>query len=251
MKKISKLLIHNVVIRFILSWIAHLYIYIVFVSSKIIIKYDKSKFYTSISAGKSVVFFTWHNKILISPAIIRSIFPSKQKMFVLISTSGGGRLAGAISKTFNINTIKTFNTKKRVKNFEKLSQEKFNKKKNDINLKRGKIILVIRQIIRCLSEKGNILLVAADAPRGPSFKINAKIIPLVKKTNALISFAAISYKNKKVFKTWDKFELPLPFNTIICEFSDLYEVGDVDETAHELEQKINRIVLRNDFSLKK
>ncbi|MDR0423470.1 MAG: hypothetical protein LBH46_02660 [Rickettsiales bacterium] len=260
----------------IVGWFMHFYIWLVYKTSKIVIDGDIDSIKNYLKDGGSVVLFTWHCKILIAPIIIRETF--KHKMSVLASGSDGGKIAATIANTFGIKPIKSFNTRKKTENFEwkltfddwiknkkigkvycrehhKELKDEYEKqkrehdvflknKKRDMDIKNGKSIVAIRRIMEALNEN-NIFLLAADAPKGPAFRFNTKILPLAKKSKTKIVASTILYKKKKVFNTWDKFELPFLFNSIKIEFLKMHEVdGDIQLLEKQLEKEINNKILQ-------
>ena len=82
--------------------------------------------------------------------------------------------------------------------------------------------------------------------------MNTKITDIVQRTNIGIVCVSISYKRKKQFKTWDFFQLPYPFNTIIIEYdkiTTLKEDENVKEVNKYLENQLNEMMLKNDTLL--
>ena len=100
--------------------------------------------------------------------------------------------------------------------------------------------------------KGNICVLAADAPRGPKYKMNTKVSEIVKKTKTAITYASISYKYKKQFNTWDAFQMPYPFNTIIIDYGKLIvpqDNDDCEEINKKLEKELNKTTKTNDKNI--
>lgn len=69
----------------------------------------------------------------------------------------------------------------------------------------------IRKLLRVLKQ-GDCAGVTPDGPRGPRFSINPTLISLASKAN--VDLAPMSYSTSRniIFRTWDKFFLPLPFS---------------------------------------
>jgi lysophospholipid acyltransferase (LPLAT)-like uncharacterized protein len=182
----------------------------------LVVNADEVVKYLSVEDAKGLILFSWHNKILLSPIIIGKIFKKFNK-YVLISGKSEGRIIKKVSKKFGITSIKTFNVKsKNSKSFSNIDA-----RREELHLKYGKNLYSLRKTIKIL-DKNNIFLLAADAIKGHAFNFSSSILPLVKKTNSAITFGAISYKRYKQLNTWDKLQIPYPFNKICIEFGDIY-----------------------------
>jgi lysophospholipid acyltransferase (LPLAT)-like uncharacterized protein len=77
----------------------------------------------------------------------------------------------------------------------------------------------LEQIVDVIGEKSIVL--TPDGPRGPSMEIKNGALILSHKTGLPIIPVKISYDRKKILdKSWDKFEIPLPFSTCDVTFGD-------------------------------
>ena len=222
----------RIIIQKIITYISYLYIKLVYKTSKIIIKGDIEKIEKIIEKNqKGITFFTWHGRILISPIEIKRLFKNKkQNKYVLASTHKDGQLIGKIISEFGINII---------------NGSSINKKKTNKNTKS---LSAIRQIMKILNKK-DILIFSPDGPRGPAFKMNTKITNIVQKTSSIIIPVAISYKRKFQLKTWDFFQIPLPFNKIIIDYIEVIEPKkdtNIDELNNKIELNINQHITQND-----
>jgi lysophospholipid acyltransferase (LPLAT)-like uncharacterized protein len=93
---------------------------------------------------------------------------------------------------------------------------------------------------------------AADAPKGPSYKFNTSIVDVVKKTNSKLAFGIISSKRKITLKTWDNFEIPLPFNKILVEYRIIFEnILDGEKIEKKSANIINNVKKANDEEITK
>lgn len=225
-------------IRTILAYICHIYIYFVYKTSTIIIKGDYQNILDYVKSGKGVVLMTWHGRILISPLELNRLFKNEikkgKKLTVLASLHRDGKIASKTMSTFNVEVIEG---------------STINKKKD--KTKSNNSITSIRHIMKSLL-KGNICVLAADAPRGPKYKMNTKVSEIVKKTKTAIAYASISYKHKKQFNTWDAFQVPYPFNTITIEYGKLIqptEDDDCEKINQELEKNLNKATKSNDKNI--
>jgi lysophospholipid acyltransferase (LPLAT)-like uncharacterized protein len=69
------------------------------------------------------------------------------------------------------------------------------------------------QMVRRVQE-GYIACVTPDGPRGPRYRVQPGVITVAQKTGALILPLAYDAEWKKVFQSWDRFVVPLPFSRI-------------------------------------
>ena len=71
----------------------------------------------------------------------------------------------------------------------------------------------------CEELEENIVLMTPDGPRGPAKVMKAGAAVASQRTGVGIYPCRIDIKSKKIFeKSWDNFELPLPFSKIILNF---------------------------------
>jgi hypothetical protein len=81
------------------------------------------------------------------------------------------------------------------------------------------------------------LAITPDGPTGPIYKMKAGAVVAAKKNNVPLILAGIGCKRKIVFKSWDKFELPLPFSKVKVIYSDAIWI-DKHLSYEETTQKI-------------
>lgn len=65
------------------------------------------------------------------------------------------------------------------------------------------------------------LFITPDGPKGPRFQINGNVDSIARRFNVPVVPICYSASYAKVFKTWDRFIIPLPFiSKIILEFGE-------------------------------
>ncbi len=103
------------------------------------------------------------------------------------------------------------------------------------------------QLMREKIEDGFSIAITPDGPTGPPEIMKAGAVVLAKKMNVPLVLAAVCHKKKKVFSSWDNFELPLPFSNAEMLFSEPIWVNNnltYDETnllIKEVETKLKRM----------
>ena len=62
--------------------------------------------------------------------------------------------------------------------------------------------------------------ITPDGPRGPAHKMKAGAVITAKKSGLPLVLCGIGIKKKKVLKSWDSFEVPMPFTKVKVIYSD-------------------------------
>ncbi len=87
--------------------------------------------------------------------------------------------------------------------------------------------------------KGGKLAITPDGPRGPIFEVQPGVIHIAQKTGVAIIPACCSYARKKIFKSWDLYQVPSPFNKIFVSYgTPLY--FSKEETFETASQRIKK-----------
>jgi hypothetical protein len=79
--------------------------------------------------------------------------------------------------------------------------------------------------------------ITPDGPTGPPRKMKAGAVVLSKKTGAALVMLGVGYSNKISLKSWDKFQIPLPFSRVVAVYSEPYEF-DMNMTYEQTSEKI-------------
>ena len=92
-----------------------------------------------------------------------------------------------------------------------------------------------------IAEAGYCPAITPDGPRGPVYNAHSGIIYLAQKTRLPILPAGVACSNKFSVKSWDKFQVPLPFGRCAIVYGEPVWVGEADdiETAR---QKLTNIL---------
>lgn len=100
--------------------------------------------------------------------------------------------------------------------------------------------------------KGGSAVIIPDGPQGPRLRVQPGIILLSQKTGIPIYPMTCSVRRAKIFSSWDRFMLPLPFTEGLVVFGDPVSVpADADDAGREasrlrLESELCRITLQAD-----
>jgi lysophospholipid acyltransferase (LPLAT)-like uncharacterized protein len=146
-----------------------------------------------LKAGKlkaPVIFCLWHNRLAMAPlvyrAYVRRHHPGKG-VAALISASKDGALLAAVFEKFGFTAVRGSSSR------------------------RGAQALV--ELASSL-EEGYHAAITPDGPRGPGYQVKPGVVGLAQLTNAAILPASFHAHWKFAFKSWDKFQLPLPFTVL-------------------------------------
>ena len=136
----------------------------------------------------SVIWVFWHCKVFLMPIVYKE-YLLKRKGTVLTSPSRDGQIIVEVMKRFGVHSIRGSSNKSPVK--------------------------AMRESIDCLQEKnGGDLAVTPDGPRGPSRVMKLGAIKIAQMANVPIMPITISYSKCIELKTWDNFQIPLPFSRV-------------------------------------
>lgn len=142
-----------------------------------------------IKNDQAFILITWHSRLLMLNAIWND---KRVKPYVLISKSRDGAIITNACRFLGVKTIR--------------GSIKNNKGNNS---KGGKS--ASHEIIKALNNKGCIII-TPDGPSGPRQYMKNGALRIARIANVPIYPVIFSIQKRKIFKTWDRFVFPLPFN---------------------------------------
>jgi len=85
-----------------------------------------------------------------------------------------------------------------------------------------------RSLLRLIKklQAGKNIAITPDGPRGPRHQAQSGIVYLAQKSNSVIIPGGVAFSKEKVFNSWDRFQLPLPFSKVVLNFGDSIEVEE-------------------------
>ncbi|OIN99219.1 MAG: hypothetical protein AUJ51_13240 [Elusimicrobia bacterium CG1_02_56_21] len=104
-------------------------------------------------------------------------------------------------------------------------------------------IMALRGLIKAARE-GYSVAITPDGPKGPIFKVQPGIVYLAQKAGIPIIPAACALSRKKILRSWDKYQFPLPFNRIEAVYGEPFSVSETDDVqtkSAELEDTLNAL----------
>lgn len=149
----------------------------------------------------------WHGRLMGATFAKFYFKPKKLKAYVLISLHRDGRAVAAAMRHYGIKTV-------------------------DGSSKRNGTAAGLA--IMHLMKEDSLMAMAPDG-RKPGYKMTKGLVTLASESRCPIVFTAFSVKRAKIFKTWDKFMLPMPFNrgVILCS-EPIYVPADLNAEQTEV-----------------
>ena len=144
-------------------------------------------------AARPVIFAIWHNRLALSLLIHRRYVqrphdPQPRRLAALVSASRDGGLLARVLELFHVIPIRGSSSR------------------------RGAPAL--REIIAA-AQAGHDVALTPDGPRGPCYRLQPGVIAAAQLTGLPIVPASFHLPWKKCLRSWDRFQIPLPFSR--CE----------------------------------
>ncbi|HKI69789.1 MAG TPA: lysophospholipid acyltransferase family protein, partial [Verrucomicrobiae bacterium] len=183
---------------------------------------DRSGFFESGAAGPAIYCF-WHNRLaLCLPVYIRYVKKRSHASGIaaLVSASRDGALLASVLKCFKVEAVRGSSSR------------------------RGSQALLE---LTTLAQRGYDLAITPDGPRGPRYLVREGVISLAQLTGWPIIPASTHVHTKFCLKSWDAFQIPLPFSRCEIVFAKPIRVPrDVSDAEREqlrkqLEQTLKAI----------
>ena len=172
-------------------------------------------------ASRRFIFAFWHSRILLLSYLYKNLNAS-----IMVSNSADGEVIAQVLKRHGHKTIRG-------------------------STRKGGLRALMHQIsdMRSHMRPG---VVIPDGPQGPRHKVQTGVILLSQKTGCPIIPLAYSSKRRKVFRSWDRFIVPLPWTKGIITYGHPIivprhlDAGMLDSCARQLERELNRITAQAD-----
>jgi hypothetical protein len=153
---------------------------------------------------RPVIFCLWHNRLAISMIVHRR---HPRKLAALVSASKDGALLAAVLGRFGVAQIRGSSSRRGPQALLELASH---------------------------AERGYDLAVTPDGPRGPRYVVQHGVISLAQITGLPIIPVTCNTRPKICLKSWDRFQIPLPFSR--CELilnEPIFVPREADETRRE------------------
>lgn len=162
--------------------------------------------------GGKLVATVWHARILATHKLW-AFGPGAPKAKVLISQSREGAIVAETARGVGVEPVRG-------------SAAKGGRLKGGVEAMRA----MARHI-----EDGGIICITPDGPRGPRMRVKSGAVHLAKIAGAPLMVFTWSTSRRKVFNSWDRFMLPLPFGRGVLMWSDPIAPPAPDADEAEIE----------------
>ncbi len=159
-----------------------------------------------IQAETPLVFALWHDELFAVP-YKRNGWP----IFTIVSRSRDGEYLSRVLASQGLGTVRGSSS-------------------------RGGLAALLRAA-KLMQEERQHACITIDGPRGPRHEVKDGAIFLAHRVSSYIVPARVYYAKAKVFRSWDKFQLPWPFSRVHIQYGDPYRVAEGELTAEVLERE--------------
>lgn len=148
--------------------------------------------FKEIASKEKCILMLWHNRLAIIPFLLYRFAP--QFIYAaLVSNSRDGEVLSAVIRSY-----KTGRT---------------------IRVPHNARHQALRELVRYLQEKEEVVIITPDGPKGPCYEVKPGVAIAALEAPAVVIPLTWSANRYWEFKTWDKLRLPKPFSTIQVSFN--------------------------------
>ena len=173
-------------------------------------------------AAQGCVYVTWHQRLL-------NLFFLKYRrpVTIMISRSNDGDLVADVAEKLGFSTVRGSSS-------------------------RGGATAMLQLIEKIRRDSSVSAGMLGDGPRGPARKLKIGTLRIARDAGIPILPFAYSAKRCKLFASWDRFMLPLPFSPLVVIFGEPVEVpvtvsdAELEELRLKVENSLNELTARCD-----
>ena len=158
---------------------------------------------------RPVIYCTWHNRIALGMPIQRWFLARQphQQLAAMVSASRDGAVLARFAEHNGVQPVRGSSSR------------------------RGAQALL--ELVRW-GERGYNLVITPDGPRGPRCEVQEGVIVLAQMTGMPIVPVSSKIHSKKIFGSWDAFQLPLPFARCEVRMGEILRVPrEADDVVRE------------------
>jgi lysophospholipid acyltransferase (LPLAT)-like uncharacterized protein len=195
------------------AWLAAWYIRIVFRSLRWTVE-GLDQLSARHDLGQGFIFAFWHGRMMMLPPA----WDRSRPVHMLISDHRDGRLIARTVRHFGISTVTGSSSKGGA--------------------------AALRNIVRILA-KGAGVGFTPDGPRGPRMRASLGVVQAARLARVPIFPTTYSTTRRRVFSSWDRFLLPLPFGRGVLVIGAPIDVardadaGQLEQARSEVEERLN------------
>jgi lysophospholipid acyltransferase (LPLAT)-like uncharacterized protein len=217
-------------VRAALCWLISLYIRLVHATSRwqIIGEETPQRLWAE---GRPFILAFWHGRLVMMPSCWRTKMP----MNMLISQHRDGEIISRTIAHFGLNSVRG---------------SAGNPEKGGVKMAKGGA-LALRALARSAAA-GEALGITPDGPRGPRMRASEGIVAIARLTGLPVLPAAYATSRRRVFNSWDRFILALPFSRGVIVWGEPVQVErnatpeDAERARQAIEDGLNRVTAEAD-----
>jgi lysophospholipid acyltransferase (LPLAT)-like uncharacterized protein len=187
------------------------------------------KIFDEVSESKiPTIYVIWHGRFF-PCSFIKS---KQQQLYAIVSQHTDGEIIAKVLTKFGVIPIRG-STNRTAGEQGKTAKDRGGSK-------------VIRESVKAL-KSGGYLSLTPDGPKGPERIFKKNILQVAAHTGAQIVPIGFSSKRAIIFKTWDSFLFPTPFDNICVKIGSPIKIkediseGEMEEIANEIQRILNNI----------
>ena len=178
------------------------------------------------SKESPAIYCTWHNRLAFSILLYRGFarhhgFPPR--LAAIVSASKDGGVVARVLEHFNVQPVRGSSSRRGAQALLELTS---------------------------FLDRGYDVAITPDGPRGPCYEIQHGAISLAQVTGVPIVPAIYNLKWKISLKSWDRFQIPLPFASITARFGEPLSIprniSDMEREGLRLEFQRRLLALTED-----
>lgn len=166
--------------------------------------------------GRPYVFCTWHNRLPLSIVMYEQYMKrigQPVRMAAIVSASRDGAMMAAVLERFKVMPARGSSSRRG-----------------------GQVLLELASAL----ERGYDAAFATDGPRGPAYGMKLGVVMLAQMTGRSLVPGSYHLSSKITLKSWDRFQIPLPFSKCTFNFGDPVPVPR--DAGDEAREKIRALV---------
>ena len=148
---------------------------------------DKDSQFLSELPPEKIIFAIWHNRLVLSLIVYHRYVTRRDRTRKLASIASASRDGGLVASTielFGVEPVRGSSSRRAAP--------------------------ALRELVAC-AERGYDLAITPDGPRGPRYTLPEGVISTAQLTGLTIVPVTYHLNWKICLKTWDRFQIPLPF----------------------------------------
>jgi lysophospholipid acyltransferase (LPLAT)-like uncharacterized protein len=175
------------------------------------------------AAGQPYIFCFWHNRLPLSVVMYRQYVRAVGRtggMTALVSASRDGALLSRVLELLGIQPVRGSSSRRGAQALLELNS---------------------------WLERGHNAAITVDGPRGPRYQVKPGVVGLAQVTGRAIVPASYRLSRKWTLRSWDRFQIPLPFSTCSFIFDEPVSIPrDLSEeereaTRREVERRLTEL----------